>query len=620
MLKALKDLRIGLRIILGNFTLLLLMALVAVTGYAGLERVAEGNALALRRREDVADLRMLQLLLKNMYISQADFIYYSDPVAEQAFRNTVGHLRILREEIRQTIETEDERLNLNIIDRQTDEFINLFLEQIVPARREGNPVTLNKLNENSKELVSQIDPFIQNFIAEYEKKAEMAYQNAQNIKVQTILIVISLSFLAIVIGLVSGVILARTISSGAQQIVLASEQMRNAEEALRSSEMIFRHVVEAAPWGIHFYQLEADDKLVLLDANPSADAILGIEHKALVGKSIEEAFPGLAMTEVPQRYREVALKGVGWNIDRIDYDYENIHGVFEVRVFQISPGRVVAAFLDVAARIKIEQEREQFMRELARKNKELESIVYASSHDLRSPLLNIMGFSKLLQNACNELDVKVKTLDLSPAESKNYKQILEDRIPQALHFIIISATKMDVLISGLLRLSRLGRVALTIDNLDMNVLMRQVIDAMQFQIEKAGASIQVEELPGCRADASQINQVFTNLLDNALKYCDPARPLSILITGQIKLNQVIYCVEDNGIGIALEHQEKIWELFHRLDPAGTVPGEGLGLTLVLRILDRNNGSAWVESEPGLGSKFYIALPVSQISEEGKKEG
>ncbi|HLP62414.1 MAG TPA: ATP-binding protein, partial [Candidatus Deferrimicrobium sp.] len=101
----------------------------------------------------------------------------------------------------------------------------------------------------------------------------------------------------------------------------------------------------------------------------------------------------------------------------------------------------------------------------------------------------------------------------------------------------------------------------------------------------------------------------SNLLDNALKYLDKKRPGKISITGRRKENTVFYCVEDNGIGISPEHQKKVFEIFHRLNPEDT-QGEGLGLAIVNKIVTRNNGKVWVESEPGKGSRFYVSLPAA----------
>jgi signal transduction histidine kinase len=167
---------------------------------------------------------------------------------------------------------------------------------------------------------------------------------------------------------------------------------------------------------------------------------------------------------------------------------------------------------------------------------------------------------------------------------------------------------METLLAGLLRYSRLGRVALTIRPLNVNGLLAEIIGAMKFQLDEAGAEVAVEPLPVCEADHVQTSQVFANLLDNALKYRDSARPLRVVVRGRLRDGLAVYEVADNGIGIAPEHQVKIFDIFHRLNPDAT-GGEGLGLTIAQRVLERQKGQIWVESRSGEGSSFFVSLPA-----------
>lgn len=271
------------------------------------------------------------------------------------------------------------------------------------------------------------------------------------------------------------------------------------------------------------------------------------------------------------------------------------------------PVRYIAIRTDITTRKHHEARLEQLARELAEKNKDLESVVYIVSHDLRAPLVNIQGFGKKLERACEDIRATVRKFEQGGSESAALEQPLNVAIPQSLRFIQAGVTKMDALLDGFLRFSRLGRVVLNVVPLDMSAMLGSIVEAMQFQINQAGAKIVIDPLPRAMGDPTQTNQVFSNLVDNALKYRDPARPLQIHVRGWKEGDRAVFALADNGIGIATEHQPKIFEIFHRLDPHST-SGEGLGLTIAQRILERQNGRLWVESEAGVGSTFHVSLP------------
>lgn len=257
---------------------------------------------------------------------------------------------------------------------------------------------------------------------------------------------------------------------------------------------------------------------------------------------------------------------------------------------------------DISERKKFDEVISGMNEQLKTKNKELEQILFVASHDLRAPLVNVAGFSQELSET------------LHGAIERGLDPEIAEDMSLSLTFIRKSADKMDTLLTGLLKLSRLGRAALSITTLPMDALTERVIAENEYQIRTVGASLQIGPLPDCVGDAVAMNQVLTNLLNNAIKYHEPGRPPVIQISGITENGRSVYCIADNGIGIAPIHQERIFEVFHRLDPHNP-DGEGLGLAIVRQNLGRMGGSVWLESTPGTGSQFYIAMPTAPLESE-----
>ena len=263
-------------------------------------------------------------------------------------------------------------------------------------------------------------------------------------------------------------------------------------------------------------------------------------------------------------------------------------------------------------------ERKHAEQTIAAKNKELEQIVYVTSHDLRSPLVNVDGYGRELEYSVAEIiQILEKDRDNAIKLGNSIQAVLPD-VTDALKHIRNSTRQMDTLLKGLLKLSRSGRVALVVRPLDMNKLLAEIAVSVGFQIKIRNVELQIGDVPPCLGDEMQVSQVFSNLIGNALKYLDSSRAGSIRVNGSLEFGRSVYCVEDNGIGIASEHQEKIFELFHRLNPVGS-EGEGLGLTIVRQILSRLDGSIRVESKIGEGSRFYVTLPYAELNKEEEPE-
>lgn len=247
---------------------------------------------------------------------------------------------------------------------------------------------------------------------------------------------------------------------------------------------------------------------------------------------------------------------------------------------------------------------------LRENNRELESFAYIASHDLRAPLINIKGFSSELKRALDTLSplLERNSARLNPGDRETIAQLLSETIPQSLHFIHSSADKMNKLISALLQYSRLGKRKLAYETIDVNQLVRHCIETMQHQIKGSGTKITLEQLPEIIADRLSIEQVFSNLLDNAIKYRDPGRSGEIRIAAFQDKTNTTFSVADNGMGIAEDDLQKVFEIFRRGSTALGVPGEGIGLANTRVIIRRHNGDIWFESVYGKGSTFFFNIP------------
>jgi signal transduction histidine kinase len=244
--------------------------------------------------------------------------------------------------------------------------------------------------------------------------------------------------------------------------------------------------------------------------------------------------------------------------------------------------------------------------ELSAKNEEVESFVYIVSHDLRGPLVNMQGFSKELSTSCRELDAAVRGLTPHAISGDELARILDEDIPGSLRYISASATKLQRLTDALILLSRSGRNDYAKEPVDVSLLVRSTIDAMQLGIAERGVSVVVGELPSVLGDATALGQVFSNLIGNAIKYLDPKRPGRVEVSGAREGAEVHYRVTDNGLGIPKSADWRLFQVFQRFHP-DMAPGEGMGLAIVKRVVQRHGGRVWVESQEGVGSTFHVSL-------------
>ena len=261
--------------------------------------------------------------------------------------------------------------------------------------------------------------------------------------------------------------------------------------------------------------------------------------------------------------------------------------------------------------------------DLREANDEIQRFAYIVSHDLRSPLVNIMGFTSELEELRGDIFKRIAALartqsaasataddatdTAEPVLGGADKQLSED-FSEALGFIKSSIGKMDRLISAILNLTREGRRDFEPVRIDTRELIEGIVSTVAHQAAEAEAQFRIEPLPAIVSDRLALEQIFSNLIDNALKYLKTGVPGDIQVRGRTKLGFAIFEITDNGRGVDPKDHQRIFELFRR---AGTQdkPGQGIGLAHVRALVRRLGGTMSVASELHHGSTFTITLPI-----------
>ncbi len=245
---------------------------------------------------------------------------------------------------------------------------------------------------------------------------------------------------------------------------------------------------------------------------------------------------------------------------------------------------------------KLNQELEQRVAErtvqLEAANKELEAFSYSVSHDLRTPLRAIDGFSKILL--------------------EDYEGQLDDEGKRLLNVVRDNTSRMGQLIDDMLKFSRAGRLELTVADIDMERMAHAVFDELKPAAERK-VEMEIEHIPPARGDSAMMKQVFANLLSNAIKFSRYRDPARIKVGGAIVGNEAVYYVKDNGAGFNMQYVDKLFGVFQRLHGVTEFEGTGIGLAIVKRVVTRHGGRVWAEGKVDGGATIYFALPIKEAS-------
>lgn len=347
----------------------------------------------------------------------------------------------------------------------------------------------------------------------------------------------------------------------------------------------FRMAVESAPNAM--VMVDGNQNVVLVNAE--AERLFGYTREEMMGRSVQHL--------IPQDHRnDHPLAGAAANQTEGDFlvlrkDGAEVPVEIGLNPIETDDGHfVLAAIVDVTQRKAAQLALLEANEQLHQKNEEMERFVYTVSHDLKSPIVTVLGFIGLFR--------------------KKFEAGETDKLIEYIDRIEKGATRMRQSINDLLELSRIGRVPSEPETIDTDILVKQITQEFADRVTAAEASIQIEgELPQIHADRQQVTHLFENLIVNAIKYgcVDPGATISV--GTRLVNDEVCFFVRDTGPGIPREFREKVFGLFQRLD--NTQEGTGVGLAIVARIMEVHGGRAWIESNPHhpTGATVWVSFPA-----------
>ena len=364
--------------------------------------------------------------------------------------------------------------------------------------------------------------------------------------------------------------------------------MTDIDDRKRADER-FRLAVEAAPNAM--IMIDQHGHIVL--ANRQLETLFGYTRAELLGRSIEILVPE-RLRRVHPGYRadffadpHTRVMGAGRDLHGRHKDGRQVLVEIGLNPFKTSDGIFcLASIIDITERKRAEQELHRFTDELQRSNRELAQFAYVASHDLQEPLRAISGCVQLLK--------------------QRYEGKLDSRAEDLIQHSVSGAARMQTLINDLLSYSRVGTRAKPFEPCGLDQPLAEALANLSVAIKETGASVTWDELPVTQADATQFTQLFQNLISNALKFRGERAPHIHVGAERKGAGQIVY-VRDNGIGIEPQYYERIFGVFQRLHGRNKYPGNGIGLAICRKIVERHGGRIWVESVPGQGSTFYFTI-------------
>jgi PAS domain S-box-containing protein len=367
-------------------------------------------------------------------------------------------------------------------------------------------------------------------------------------------------------------------------------QRKLLEQKSRAQEEQIRLFVKHTPAAVAMF----DSQMRYMIASDRWYTDYGLTGVEIIGKSHYQVFPEINKV---QEWKDIHQRCLNGAIEKKEQDpFVREDGTMDWLRYEIYPWRMsndkiggIIMFTEVITeKIKAQENLEKLNEQLLESNRELEQFAYVASHDLQEPLRMVSSFLQLLE--------------------KKYKEQLDAAAKQYIHFAVDGSERMKVLINDLLKFSRVGTAADEHVEVDCNEVMANVVNVYEEKIREAAGVIDVSALPVIKANKTQIEQLFQNLVGNAIKYRGKQAPHITIACDEGEDGKWEFYVKDNGIGIERKFFEKIFVIFQRLHGKNEYSGTGIGLAICKKIVERHGGKIWIESEPGKGTTFYFTLP------------
>ena len=346
----------------------------------------------------------------------------------------------------------------------------------------------------------------------------------------------------------------------------------------------------------------------ILFINASTQRLLGYDEFSLIGEPLSSVFVDRCEVESMLRgdlsgelnHRESKFLTVAKTEIMVQYS-----------ISVLSKGSeklgLVLTFHDISQRKENENRIKRLNHQLSEKNVEMEQMIYMVTHDLRSPLMNISGITELMTIGVSEVSGRLEALEQSEYVD-DVKSLIQEELYEPLDDLGVTTRKMTNLVDSLLEVARLTNKIPERHSIDMNHLVKSVFKLNAYRIQTAGIKTEVDALPECIGDQALIDQIFSNLIDNAIKYIDPSRESMIKVYSVESETEWIYAVKDNGLGIPKEHFDSIFRSFSQVDQQSS--GYGIGLSTIAKLVHKQGGRIWLDSQRGEGTTFFVSFPVS----------